>query len=93
MLYLHARPAAPAAASTNEREMAMMGSEIDQIKQRIKKVAGRHAADDSLTSEGRFEQVVGKAKEKMVRVQGKLQQTVDRMRAAVAAKKASPWTK
>jgi uncharacterized protein YjbJ (UPF0337 family) len=89
----HTRPTARAAASMNERGRAMMGGEIDQIKRRIKKAAGVLADDDSLTSEGKVDRVVGEVKEKVVRVQGKLQQAVDQMRAAVAAKKASRWTK
>jgi uncharacterized protein YjbJ (UPF0337 family) len=76
-----------------EREMAIMVGEIDQIKQRIKKAAGVLADDDSLTSEGKVDQAVGKMKEKVIQVKGKLQQAVDQMRAAVAAKKASRWTK
>jgi uncharacterized protein YjbJ (UPF0337 family) len=76
-----------------ERGIAMTGGEIDQIKQRIKKAAGILAADDSVISDGKVEQVVGKVKEKVVQMKGKLQGAVDHMRAAVAAKKASRWTK
>jgi uncharacterized protein YjbJ (UPF0337 family) len=76
-----------------ERGIAMTGGEIDQIKQRIKKAAGVLAADDSVISDGKVEQVVGKVKEKVVQMKGKLQGAVDQMRAAVAAKKASRWTK
>ena len=36
----------------------MMGSEIDQIKKRIKKAAGVLADDDSLTSEGKLDEAV-----------------------------------
>jgi uncharacterized protein YjbJ (UPF0337 family) len=86
-------PTAGAAASMHERGTAMTSGAIDQIKQRIKKAAGVLAADDSLISDGKVEQVVGKVKEKVVQVKGKLQQAVDQMRAAVAAKKASRWTK
>ena len=93
VLYLHARPAAPAAASMHERETAMMGGEIDQIKQRIKKAAGVLVDDDSLTSEGKLDQVVEKVKIKVERVKGKLQQAVDQMKAAVAAKRDSRWAK
>jgi uncharacterized protein YjbJ (UPF0337 family) len=71
----------------------MMGSEIDQIKKRIKKAAGVLVDDDSLTGEGKLDQVVEKVKIKVERVKGKLQQAVDQMKAAVAAKKASRWTK
>jgi len=67
----------------------MMGGEIDQIKQRLKKAAGVLADDDSHTSEGTLEQVVEKVKIKVERVKGKLQQAVDQMRAAVAAKRDS----
>jgi uncharacterized protein YjbJ (UPF0337 family) len=77
----------------HKRGAAMISDEIDQIKRRIKKAAGMLAADDSLTSEGKVDHVVGKVKEKAVQVKGKLQQAVDQMRAAVAAKKASRWTK
>jgi uncharacterized protein YjbJ (UPF0337 family) len=73
----------------NERGTVMMGGEIDQIKRRIKQAAGILADNDSLTSEGKVNQVVGKMKEKVVRVKGKLQQAVVQMRTAVAAKKAS----
>jgi len=73
----------------HERETAMMGGEIDQIKQRIKKAAGMHVDDDSLASEGKLDQVVEKVKIKVERVKGKLQQAVDQMKAAVAAKRAS----
>jgi uncharacterized protein YjbJ (UPF0337 family) len=76
-----------------ERGIAMTGGEIDQIKQRIKKAAGVLAADDSVIGDGKVEQVVGKVKEKVVQMKGKLQGAVDQMRAAVAAKKASRWTK
>jgi len=67
----------------------MMGGEIDQIKQRLKKAAGVLADDDSHTSEGTLDQVVEKVKIKVERVKGKLQQAVDQMRAAVAAKRDS----
>jgi uncharacterized protein YjbJ (UPF0337 family) len=70
-----------------------MVGEIDQIKQRIKKVAGVLADDDGLTSEGKIDQAVGKMKEKVLQAKGKLRQAVDQMGAAVAAKKASRWTK
>jgi uncharacterized protein YjbJ (UPF0337 family) len=89
----HTRPTARAAASMHERRRAMMGSEIDQIKKRIKKAAGVLVDDDSLTGEGKLDQVVEKVKIKVERVKGKLQQAVDQMKAAVAAKKASRWTK
>jgi uncharacterized protein YjbJ (UPF0337 family) len=77
----------------NERGIAMISDEIDQIKRRITKAASMFATDDSLTSEGKVDQVMGKVKEKVRQVKGKLQQAVDQMRAAVAAKKASRWTK
>jgi uncharacterized protein YjbJ (UPF0337 family) len=51
------------------------------------------ADDDSLTSEDKLDQVVGKVKIKVERVKGKLQQAVDQMKAALAAKRASRWTK
>lgn len=89
----HTRPTARAAASMNERATAMTGGEIDQIKRRIKKAAGVLADDDSLTSEGKLDQVVEKVKIKVERVKGKLQQAVDQMKAAVAAKRASRWAK
>jgi len=73
----------------NERGTAMIGGEIDQIKQRLKKAAGVLADDDSHTSEGTLDQVVEKVKIKVERVKGKLQQAVDQMRAAVAAKRDS----
>jgi uncharacterized protein YjbJ (UPF0337 family) len=86
--------AVPAHAATagNERGTAM-GGKMDQIKGRITEAAGVLADDASLTSEGKLDQVVGKVKEKVVRVKGKLQQAVDQMRAALAAKRASRWTK
>jgi uncharacterized protein YjbJ (UPF0337 family) len=77
----------------NERGTVMMGSEIDQIKRRIKEAAGVLADDDSLTSEGKLDQVVEKVKIKVERVKGKLQQAVDQMKAAVAAKRDSRWAK
>ena len=89
----HTRPTARAAASMNERGTAMIGGEIDQIKKRIKKAAGVLADDDSLTSEGKLDQVVEKVKIKVERVKGKLQQAVDQMKAAVAAKRDSRWAK
>jgi uncharacterized protein YjbJ (UPF0337 family) len=77
----------------NERGTAMMGGEIDQIKRRIKEAAGVPADDDSLKSDGKLDQVVGKVKIKVEQVKGKLQQAVDQMKAALAAKRASRWTK
>jgi uncharacterized protein YjbJ (UPF0337 family) len=77
----------------HERGTAMMGSEIDQIKKRIKKASGVLADDDSHTSEGKLDQMVEKVKIKVERVKGKLQQAVDQMKAAVAAKRASRWAK
>ena len=71
----------------------MIGGEIEQIKKRLKKAAGVLADDDSLTSEEKLDQVVEKVKIRVERVKGKLQQAVDQMKAAVAAKRASPWTK
>lgn len=71
----------------------MIGGEIDQIKKRIKKAAGVLADDDSLTSEGKLDQVVDQVKIKVDEVKGKLQRAVDQMRAAVAAKRTSRWTK
>ena len=73
----------------HERGTALIGSEIEQIKQRLKKAAGVLADDDSHTSEGKLEEVVEKVKIKVERVKGKLQQAVDQMRAAVAAKRDS----
>jgi uncharacterized protein YjbJ (UPF0337 family) len=67
----------------------MIGSEIDEIKKRLKKAAGVLANDDNHTSEGKLDQVVEKVKINVVRVKGKLQQAVEQMRAAVAAKRAS----
>jgi uncharacterized protein YjbJ (UPF0337 family) len=84
---------ARAAASMNERGTVMMGGEIEQIKRRIKKAASMLADDDNLTSEGKLDQVVGKVKIKVERVKGKLQQAVDQMKAALAAKRVSRWTK
>jgi uncharacterized protein YjbJ (UPF0337 family) len=77
----------------NERGTAMIGGEIDQIKRRIKEATGVLADDDSLTSEGKLDQVVEKVKIKVERVKGKLQQAVDQMKAAVAAKRDSRWAK
>jgi uncharacterized protein YjbJ (UPF0337 family) len=77
----------------NERGTAMIGGEIDQIKKRIKKAAGVLADDDSLTNEGKLDQVVEQVKIKVERVKGKLQQAVDQMKAAVAAKRASRFAK
>jgi uncharacterized protein YjbJ (UPF0337 family) len=73
----------------HERGTAMIGGEIDEIKKRLKKAAGVLANDDSQTSEGKLDQVVEKVKINVVRVKGKLQQAVEQMRAAVAAKRAS----
>jgi len=78
----------------HERGTAMIGGEIEQIKQRLKKAAGVLADDDSHTSEGKLDHVVEKVKIKVERVKGRLQkgrlqQAVDQMRAAVAANKAS----
>ncbi|HSF32317.1 MAG TPA: hypothetical protein VLK82_17830 [Candidatus Tectomicrobia bacterium] len=64
----------------------MMGREIDQIKKRIKKAAGVLVDDDRLTSEEKIDQVVEKVK-------GRLQQAVEQMKAALAAKRTSRWTK
>jgi uncharacterized protein YjbJ (UPF0337 family) len=77
----------------NERRTAMIGGEIDQIKKRIKKAAGVLVDDDRLTSEGKLDQVVEKVKIKVEPVKGKLQQAVDQMKAAVAAKRDSRWAK
>jgi uncharacterized protein YjbJ (UPF0337 family) len=77
----------------NERGTAMIGGEIDQIKRRIKEAAGVLADDGSLTSEVKLDQVVEKVKIKVARVKGKLQQAVDQMKAAVAAKRDSRWAK
>jgi uncharacterized protein YjbJ (UPF0337 family) len=64
----------------------MMSGGIDQIKERIKKVATVLAGDGSPTSAGKLDQTVQQLK-------GKLQQAVDQMKAAVAAKKASRWAR
>ena len=71
----------------------MTGGEIEQIKRRIKQAAGVLADDDSLRGEGKLDQVVGKVTIKVERVKGKLQQAVEQMKAALAAKRASRWTK
>jgi uncharacterized protein YjbJ (UPF0337 family) len=92
-LHHHTRPTARAAASMHERGMAMMGGEIDQIKKRIKKAASVLVDDDRLTSVGQLDQMVEKVKIRVERVKGKLQQAVDQMKAAVAAKRASRWTR
>jgi uncharacterized protein YjbJ (UPF0337 family) len=86
--HYHTRPSARAAVSMNERGPAMIGGEIDQIKRRLKKAAGVLEDDDSLMSEGKLDEVVEKVKIKVERVKGKLQQAVDQMKAAVAAKRA-----
>jgi uncharacterized protein YjbJ (UPF0337 family) len=77
----------------HERGTAMMGSEIDQIKKRIKKASGVLADDDSHTSEGKLDQMVEKVKIKVERVKGKLQQAVDQMKAAVAGNRSRRWAK
>jgi uncharacterized protein YjbJ (UPF0337 family) len=73
--------------------MEMIGGEIEQIKQRLKKAAGVVEDDDSHTNDGKLDQVVEKVKIKVERVKGKLQQAVDQMKAAVAAKRGSRWVK
>jgi uncharacterized protein YjbJ (UPF0337 family) len=83
---------ARAAASMNDRRMPMGGTK-DQMKRRIKEAVGVLVDDDRLTSEGKLDQVVGKVKINVERVKGKLQQAVDQMRAALAAKRVSRWTK
>ena len=70
-----------------------MRSKIDQTKGRIKEAADVLADDDSLKNEGKLDQVVGKVKEKAERVKGKLAQAVETMKVALAAKRASRWTK
>jgi uncharacterized protein YjbJ (UPF0337 family) len=77
----------------NERGTTMIGGEIEQIKKRLKKATGLLVDDDSLTSEGKPDQVMEKVKIKVERVKGKLQQAVDQMKAAVAAKRDSRWAK
>ena len=89
----HTRPTARAAASMHERGMEMIGGKIDQIKQRLKKAAGVLEDDDSHTNEEKLDQVVQKVKIKVERVKGKLQQAVDQMKAAVAAKRGIRWAK
>ena len=76
----------------HERGTAMIGGEIDQIKKRIKR---QRACSWMMTvSRARkSDQVVEKVKIKVERVKGKLQQAVDQMRAAVAAKRDSRWAK
>ena len=64
----------------------MAGGEIDRIKTRIKKAATVLADDDSPMSEGKLDRAAKQVK-------GKLQQAVDQMKAAVAAKKDSRWAK
>jgi uncharacterized protein YjbJ (UPF0337 family) len=73
--------------------MEMIGGKIDQIKQRLKKAAGVLEDDDSHTNEEKLDQVVQKVKIKVERVKGKLQQAVDQMKAAVAAKRGIRWAK
>jgi uncharacterized protein YjbJ (UPF0337 family) len=77
----------------NKGGTAMIGGEIDQIKKRLKKAAGVLADDDSLTGEGKLDQVVEQVKIKVEQVKGKLQQAVDQMKVAVAAKRDSRWVK
>jgi uncharacterized protein YjbJ (UPF0337 family) len=66
-----------------------MRGKIDEIKE----AAGVHVDDNGLKNEGQLDQVVEKVKGKVVPVKGKLQQAVDQMKAALAAKRASRWTK
>jgi uncharacterized protein YjbJ (UPF0337 family) len=89
----YTRPTAGAAASMHERGTAMMDGEIAQIKKRIKKAAGVPVVDDSLPSEGKLDQAGEKVNIKIERVKGKLQQAVDQLKAAVAAKRDSRWAK
>lgn len=70
-----------------------MDGKMDQMKGRIKEAAGVLVDDDSLKTEGQLDQAVGKVKEKVAKVKGKLAQAVEQMRAALAAKQASRWTK
>jgi uncharacterized protein YjbJ (UPF0337 family) len=87
------RPTTRAAGAMYERRMAMMDGEIDQIKKRLKKATGVLVDDDSLTGEGKLDQVAEKVRIKVERVKGKLQQAVDQMKVAVAAKRDSRWAK
>ncbi len=66
-----------------------MAGKLDQSKGRITEATGALVDDDSLKREGKLDQVVGKVKENVERVKGHLQQAVDQMKAALAAKRAS----
>jgi uncharacterized protein YjbJ (UPF0337 family) len=58
-----------------------MGGKHGQTKGPITEAAGMLADDDNLKSEGKLAQVLGKVKEKVVRVKGKLEQAVDQLEA------------
>ena len=66
-----------------------MAGKLDQSKGRIPEATDALVDDDSLKREGKLDQVVGKVKENVERVKGQLQQAVDQMKAALAAKRAS----
>lgn len=70
-----------------------MEDKVDQTKDRIKEAAGVLADDDNLTHEGKQDQAAGKAKEKVVRVKGKLELAVEQMRAARREKRFSRLAK
>jgi uncharacterized protein YjbJ (UPF0337 family) len=61
----------------NERR-TVMSSKIDQVKGRIKEVAGVLTDNESLKREGQLDQVVGKVKETAARVVEKVKEKVER---------------
>jgi uncharacterized protein YjbJ (UPF0337 family) len=64
------------AAASGHTRGTMMGGKIDQIKGRIKEAVGVLTDDDSLTNEGKRDQVVGEVKETAERVAEKVKETV-----------------
>jgi uncharacterized protein YjbJ (UPF0337 family) len=80
------------AATVNERGTAM-GGKMDQIKGLITEAAGVLADDDNLKREGKLDQVVGKVKEDVVRVKGKLAQAVDQIKEALRGDRSRRWAK
>jgi uncharacterized protein YjbJ (UPF0337 family) len=64
-----------------------MGGKMDQITGRIKEAAGVLADDDRLQRAGQRDQAVGKVKEKVEKIKGKLAPAVEPMKDALTAKR------
>ena len=71
---------------TTRKGGCTMGAESDQVKGKAKEVAGIVTGDKDLESEGQADRRGGEAKEKVDKVEGKVEEVIDKAKDALHRK-------